>query len=148
MIQMHDLKSGDIVNVDLEGALVSGSVLEIDREGGQICVVTNDDQESWYAPAELFPIRVNKDELENLQFSTDIAPDPNTTAPITGDTVTYVRGPFSIEVHDPSNFEHLTLFYRNEAPRVFHHGLALHELQNHYLDMTKVHLVDRAELEE
>jgi hypothetical protein len=83
---------------------------------------------------------LDKDELTKLQF------EPETVAG--KDSVTYVRGPFSIEVQDPNSFDHLTLLYRNEAPRVFHEGLALHELQNHYLSMTKVHLVDRAELED
>ena len=140
MIPMHELKAGDIVQAEYEGALVPGSVVEFKRETGQVCVVTNDDQECWYETNELFPIPLNKETLENLQFMQDGGPDPD-------GSVTYIRGPFSIRVYDPSTFQNLTLMYRSEQPRKLHHGLALHELQNHYLDMTNVHLVDRADLE-
>jgi hypothetical protein len=140
MIPMHELKAGDLVRAEYEGAYVPGSVVEFDRENRQICVVTNDDQESWYASEELYPITVTKETLESLQFIQDGGPDPD-------GSVTYIRGPFSIKVYDPETFQHLTLMYRSEQPRKLHHGLAMHELQNHYLDMTNVHLVDRADLE-
>jgi hypothetical protein len=140
MIPMHELKAGDIVNAEFEGALFPGSVVEFDHGSHQVCVITNDDQESWFSPEDLFPITLTKETLENLQFRQDGAPAPD-------GSVTYVRGPFSIVIADPSVFQNLTLHYRSEAPRVLHHGLAMHELQNHYLDMTNVHLVDRADLE-
>jgi len=140
MIPIHNLKPGDIVNVDFDGTFTRGSVAEFDRENQQICVITNDDQESWYSPADLSPIILTKEDLEKLQFVP--------SAPFADGTITYVRGPFSIEVKDPNTLQEITLMYRNEAQRVFHHGLALHELQNHYLDMTNVHLIDRAALED
>lgn len=137
---MHSLKEGDIVDAQFEEVTARGSVIQFDRENNQVCVVTNDDQECWYAPADLYPIRLGKDELQRLGF----------TKKTDGDgAVTYVRGPFSIQVGgDPETLNELTLLYRNEAPRIFHHGLYLHELQNHYLDITNVHLVDRAALED
>jgi hypothetical protein len=142
MIHLNELKFGDIVNATFEGGTFSGSVLQIDRELRQVCVATNDDQESWYYPEALSPIPLTEDEVLSLQFR----PDPN-ASPASGG-ITYVKGPFSIEVKDPATFQELVLLYRNEAPRIFHHGLALHELQNHYLQMTKVHLVDRADIED
>jgi hypothetical protein len=141
MIPMHDLKEGDIIGAEYEGTLTRGSVIQLDRELNQVCVVTNDDQECWYAPADLYPIHLGQEELEKLGF-TAVADRPGNGA------VTYVRGPFSIEVRDPGTLNELTLLYRNEAPRVFHNGLNLHELQNHYLAITNVHLVDRAALED
>ncbi len=139
MIPIHDLKMGDLVNVDFDGTLTRGSVLQFDRENNQVCVATNDEQESWYAPSDLYPIHLDKTELENLQFVPTTAENGS---------VTYVRGPFSIVAKDSSSLEDITLLYRDEAHRVFHHGLALHELQNHYLDMTNVHLIDRGDLED
>ena len=150
---MHDLKEGDIVSTNFEGTLTRGSVIQLDREDHKVCVVTNDDQECWYAPQDLFPIDLGKEEMESLGFKAlDSGQAAGTEQAARADgepgAITYVRGPFSVEVHDPSSFKHLTLLYRSEAPRVFHHGLKLHELQNHYLDITKVHLVDRAALED
>ncbi|TDX00732.1 hypothetical protein [Dinghuibacter silviterrae] len=140
MIPMHELKAGDIVRAKYDGGSVPGSVVQFDRENNQVCVITNDDQECWYEPDELFPIPVDQKVLENLQFKPDGGPDPD-------GSITYLRGPFSIKVYDPGTFQHMTLQYRSEQPRKLHEGLALHELQNHYLSMTNVHLVDRAALE-
>lgn len=150
---MHDLKEGDIVGAEFEGTVTRGSVIQFDREDNKVCVVTNDDQECWYSPADLSPIRLGKEELEKLGFK-KIDPeeaahtDQASRSEEQKGTVTYERGPFSIEVRDPGSFNELTLLYRSEAPRVFHHGLNLHELQNHYLAITLVHLVDRAALED
>jgi hypothetical protein len=153
MIPMHDLKEGDIIDAEFEGTLARGSVIQLDREDHKVCVVTNDDQECWYEPTDLFPIRLGKEELEKLGFTAIDSEQAEYTEQASRSddekgAVTYVRGPFSIEVHDPSGFKELTLLYRSEAPRVFHHGLNLHELQNHYLAITNVHLVDRAALED
>jgi hypothetical protein len=141
MIPMNELKMGDIVKAAFDGGMSPGSVVQFDRENRQICVITNDDQECWYTAEELYPIPVGKDELENLQFHPQEDPAED-------GSVLYVRGPFSIQVGDPGHYQHLTLMYRNEPSRVLHHGVALHELQNHYLSMTNVHLVDRADLED
>lgn len=140
MIPMHELKSGDLVRADYEGQLVVGSVLEKNVETNEVLVVTNDDQECWYKPDELFPIALDKTMLESLQFVQDGGPDPD-------GSITWIRGPFSVRVYDPQTFQDMTLMYRSEQPRKLHGGLAVHELQNHYLGMTNVHLVDRADLE-
>ena len=137
---MHELKAGDLVRADFDGTFAVGSVLERNLETNEVLVVTNDDQECWYKPDDLFPITVNKEMLESLQFVPDGGPDPD-------GSVTWVRGPFSIRVYDPQTFQDMTLMYRSEQPRKLHGGLSVHELQNHYLSMTNVHLVDRADLE-
>ena len=137
---MHELKVGDIVNAAFDGGVAPGSVIELDRELQQICVITGDDQESWYRAEDLSPIPLDAKGLESLGFQLTGNPDPD-------GSVLYAKGPFSIRVFDPKTFQNLTLMYRSEANRVLHHGLAMHELQNHYLDMTNVHLVDRADLE-
>jgi hypothetical protein len=141
MIPMNALKEGDIVDTKFEETLARGSIVQFDKEFNQVCVVTNDDQECWYAPEDLYPIRLGREEVEKLGFKAEAGDGGN-------GTVVYVRGPFSIKVDDPESFNNLTLFYRNEPPRIFHHGLNLHELQNHYLAITLVHLVDRAALED
>jgi hypothetical protein len=141
MIHLNDLKAGDIVDASFEGGMARGQVSHFDLDTQEVCVVTNDDQECWYKPKELYPISLNPRELEELHF---------TSSPTAGGpegSLTYVRGPFSIRVEDPATFQEITLYYRSEPTRVFHHGLYLHELQNHYLQMTKVHLEHREELE-
>ena len=100
---MHQLKAGDIVNAEFEGALFPGSVVEFDHGSRQVCVITNDDQESWFSPEDLFPITLTKETFRKTYSSAQ-----DGTAPDAG-PVTYVRGPFSIKVADPSVFQNLTL---------------------------------------
>jgi hypothetical protein len=51
----------------------------------------------------------------------------------------FKKGPFRLIVHDPGNYTHIDIWYR-EDKRHFGHPLYVHELQNHYLQMTKVPL--------
>lgn len=131
MIPLHDLKEGDVVYAEYEGQDTRGIVKQIDRETHQVCVVTNDDQESWYAAEEVDPVALTAEELHLLQF------EP--TTPATDGTVDYIRGPFTIRLAAEGDFSHLTLLYRSEQPRVVH-DVAVHELQNHYMQMTNFHL--------
>ena len=54
MIKFHEVKSGDLVQVDYEGQRFEGEVLELDHEDKRVRVL-NGEQEFWYSPAYLFP---------------------------------------------------------------------------------------------
>jgi hypothetical protein len=57
----------------------------------------------------------------------------------TPEGVKFKKGPLRILVHDPGNYTNMEVWYREDR-RHFKHAIYLHELQNHYLDMTKVPL--------
>ena len=129
MIKISDLKAGDIVRVMYEGQEKEGVVTDTNREDNMACV-NNGVQEFWYAPEDLSPLPLTEDRLINtLGFEREEHPDG----------VKYKKGPFRVLVHDPGNYTDLEVWYR-EDHRHFKTPLYVHELQNHYLQMTKVHL--------
>lgn len=130
MIHLHDLKTGDLVLAQFEEQLREGKVLQVDRELGQACVLT--DQENWYEPAELFPIPLTTEQLVKLKFKKA----EETT--INGAAETYVRGPFTVTLHNGSD-PRTILHYRDETRNIAG-ALMVHELQNHYAGMTLFHL--------
>jgi hypothetical protein len=129
MLKFNELKPGDIVKVLDEGGVErEGIVIESRRDDKLVCV-DNGIQEFWYEITQLVPIPMTEEQLFKLGFERqDIEQGAK-----------YMRGPFRVLVKDPGNYTNLEIWYR-EDHRVFQHPLYVHELQNHYLDMTKVPL--------
>jgi hypothetical protein len=94
-----------------------------------VCI-DNGVQEFWYSPEDLTPIPLTEDRLVNtLGFEQEEHEDG----------VKYKRGPFRVLVFDPGTLSDMEIWYREDHRR-FRHPLFVHELQNHYLQMTKVPL--------
>ena len=129
MIKISDLKAGDIVRVQYEGEEREGVVTDTNREDNLVCV-DNGIQEFWYDPIDLDPLPLTEGRLINtLGFEKEV----------NSEGVKYKRGPFRVLVHDPGNYTDLEIWYREDHRR-FKNPLYVHELQNHYLQMTKVPL--------
>jgi hypothetical protein len=128
MVKITDLKPGDVVKVIDEEIERDGIVEEISREENMACI-NNGVQEFWYTPEEIIPVPLTEKQLLMLGFERED----------TEDGVKYLRGPFRVLVHDPGNYTNLEIWYREDR-RHFDHPLYVHELQNHYLQMTKVPL--------
>jgi len=129
MVKISELKEGDVVKVLFDGGEREGVVTDVSREENMACV-DNGVQEFWYPPEEIIPVPLTGEKLETiLGFEKEETPEG----------VKYKRGPFRVLVHDPGNYTHLEVWYR-EDHRTFHHAMYLHELQNHHLSMTKVPL--------
>jgi hypothetical protein len=128
MVKITDLKIGDVVKVIDEGIERDGIVEDISREENMACI-HNGVQEFWYTPEEIIPVPLTEKELLMLGFERQD----------TEDGVKYMKGPFRVLVHDPGNYTKLDIWYREDR-RHFEHPLYVHELQNHYLQMTKVPL--------
>lgn len=129
MVKLNELKPGDLMKVLDEGGVErEGVVMDVSRDEKLVCV-DNGIQEFWYEPAQLVPIPLSEAQLFKLGFERQ---DIETGAK-------YSRGPFRVLVKDPGNYTHLEIWYR-EDHRLFNHPLYVHELQNHYLQMTKVPL--------
>lgn len=123
MINFSELKVGDIVLAKFEEQLTEGSIVQIDVDNRQACVL-HGEQEIWYSPEDLFPIPLTEEQLIRLKFKkTDNG---------------YERGPFTVQLPNGSD-PHTVLHYRDET-RNIPGSLMVHQLQNHYQGMTLYHL--------
>jgi hypothetical protein len=129
MIKFNEIKVGDIVLVDNDGRHVEGEVTELNHEDKEICVRTSV-QEFWFTPDQLFPIPLDDEQLKKFHFEKVENPD---------NTVKYMRGPFRILLPQKGNFSVFEIWYREDR-RHLTHPVTVHELQNHYHQMTKVEL--------
>jgi hypothetical protein len=129
MIKFHEVKSGDLVQVDYEGQRFEGEVLELDHED-KLVRVLNGEQEFWYSPADLYPIPLDDEQLQKLQFTREQNGDKS---------IKYLRGPFRILLPEKDHFSDFEIWYREDR-RHINHPIGVHELQNYYHQMTKVGL--------
>jgi len=130
MIRMSELKPGDIVMAEYEGQRWEGVVKELNREDKEVCVETSV-QEFWFSPDDLYPIPVSDEQLLKMGFIRHVNEDGS---------VKYMRDSFRILIPQRNDFSHMEIWWR-EDHRYLHQHINMHELQNHYLQMTKVELV-------
>lgn len=131
MIKFSEIKMGDYVMAEYEGQLRRGEVTRLNGDEKQVCVET-DVQEFWYETEHLLPIDINDEELLKLNFSKEALPDG---------TVKYKKGSFRLVIPGKDNFSTVDMWYREDRrqhPNVHY----IHQLQNHYYQMTKVHLTN------
>ncbi len=91
-------------------------------------------QEFWYETEQLSPIALDEDQLMKLKFHKQENPDG---------TVKYMKGAFRMMLPAKGDFSHFELWYRDEHRHIMH-PLNVHHLQNHFYEMTKVHLNDES----
>ena len=129
MIQFHELRVGDIVLVDFEGQRTEGEVVG-KSEADRLVNVETKAQPFWYSPNDLYPIALDENQLMQFGFEKQVQPDGSTK---------YLHGPFRILVPQNGNFSNFEMWYREDR-RHIHQSLGVHQLQNHYHQMTKVDL--------
>ncbi len=129
MIKFHEIQPGDIIRAEYEGILTEGIVSDLNREDKEVCV-QNDVQEFWYTPDQLFPVPLDDNQLRKLHFEKHDNSDGS---------VKYMRGPFRILLPAKDEFSTFEIWYREDRRHMNHH-ISVHELQNHYYQMTKVEL--------
>ena len=134
MIKISDLKEGDLVMVDFEGTLMEGEVLEVNNGQKLANVLTNGQNEFWYAGEVLKPIPLSDAALKKINFTREDQSDGS---------VKYLKGAFRVHLDKPDDFSNIGFWYREDKRHV-NQSIALHQLQNYYLDMTKVHLTAEA----
>ena len=128
MVKLTDLKPGDIVRVMDDGTEREGVVIDIDRNDHLVCIDYGV-QEFWFPVDQVLSIPLTEEQLIKLGFEREE----------TGDGVKYMKGPFRLQSPNNGNFYPLEVWYREDR-RHFETPLMVHELQNHYLEMTKVPL--------
>jgi hypothetical protein len=131
MIKFNELKQGDYVMAQFEDRIVQGEVTELKRDQKLACI-KDGVQEFWFDGDHLQPIPLNDEQLINLGFQKNNNDDGS---------VKYSKGAFRILIHSANDFSEFEVWYR-EDKRHIKNPIGVHELQNHYLDMTKVHLTN------
>lgn len=130
MINLHELRTGDIVLAEYDGTRAEGEVIGIDREEKKVNIQTSV-QDFWYDSQDLYAIPLDEQQLVKFSFERHELPDG---------TVKYMRGPFRILLSKNGNFSQFEMWYREDRRHITH-PLSVHELQNHFHEMTKVDLV-------
>jgi hypothetical protein len=133
MIKFNELKIGDFVKGEYEGKMWKGEVTRLNGDEKQVCVET-DVQEFWFEQEHLYPIPLSDEELVKLNFSKHQNEDGS---------VKYLKGAFRLVIPKEGDFSAIEMWYREDKR---HHPNVhfVHQLQNHYHDMTKVHLTEEA----
>ena len=131
MIKFNELKAGDYVLAEYDGKITEGEVTRLNRDEKEICV--NDGvQEFWFKPEQLMPLPLNDEQLQKLNFQKEENGDGS---------VKYLKGAFRILIPHKDDFSNFEIWYRDEKRQILH-PISVHQLQNHYSDMTKVHLTN------
>ena len=128
MVKINQLKSGDLVMINDEGIVREGTVVDISHEDNQ-ALINNGVQEFWFSPEEMTAIPLDEQQLFKLGF---------TGEELVGG-MKYKKDSFRLVTPKKGDFSHVDMWWREDR-RSFFAPLAVHELQNLYLDMTKVHL--------
>lgn len=131
MIKFQDLKVGDYVLAQQDGTTWAGEVSNLNHDEKEICV-DNGVQGFWFKAEQLNPLPLDEQQLMELNFHKE---------EISDGSVKYKKGAFRIQIPKKDDFSHFEMWYRDEK-RVMIHPISVHQLQNHYLEMTKVHLTD------
>jgi hypothetical protein len=130
MINLHELRTGDIVLAEFEGQRSEGEVIGLDREERKANIQTSV-QDFWYDATDLYAIPLDEGQLMKFGFDKMELPDGS---------VKYMRGPFRLLLSEKGNFSHFEMWYREDR-RHLTHSLSIHQLQNQFHEMTKVDLV-------
>lgn len=128
MIRFNELKPGDLVIAEYDGQKWEGVVKELNKEDKEICVETSV-QEFWFTPEHLYPIPLTEQQLTSLGF----------VKSENGNGVKYMKDSFRIFLPVKDDFSNLEIWWREDR-RQLNQQISVHELQNHYYQMTKVEL--------
>lgn len=129
MLKVNDLKVSDLVMVSYDGHQKEGEVVDIDLGGSKACVLIGE-QEFWYDEKDLAPIALDESQLIKLGFTKQNNDDG---------TVKYMKGAFRVLLHHANDFSVFEMWYREDT-RLVRNPIHVHDFQNKYHEMTKVHL--------
>jgi hypothetical protein len=129
MIKFHELQVGDYVVAEYEGQKTEGEVINLNGDEKQVCILSGD-QEFWFETDHLYPITLDEAQLFKLGFQKHVNDDGS---------IKYSKGAFRVLLTTAENFNEFEMWYREDRRHIIHHP-TLHEFQNLYYQMTKVHL--------
>lgn len=133
MIKFNEIKMGDFLMGEFEGKMWEGEVINLNGDEKQVFLAT-EVQDFWFETEDLYPIPLSDAALRNLNFLREDMPDGS---------VKYKKGAFRMLIPKPDDFSSMDIWYRDDK-RINPAIQSIHQLQNHYLQMTKVHLTSEA----
>ena len=133
MIKFSELRKGDYVLAESDGQAWQGEGTDFNNDEKEIAV-NNGVQEFYFKSEDLYPIPLDEEQLLKMKFQKHVNDDGS---------IKYMKGAFRIQTPDQDNFSNFEIWYRDEK-RVIMQPIYLHQLQNHYEAMTKVHLTNQA----
>lgn len=128
MLKINNLKDGDIITVDDDGLMREGTVVKTSPAEHQ-ALVDNGIQEFWYDQEDMHAVPLDENQLTRLGF----------TGEDLDGGMKYKRDSFRVLLPEKGNFSKIEMWWREDR-RHFDFPLSVHQFQNLYLDMTKVHL--------
>ncbi|MBC7828650.1 MAG: hypothetical protein H7122_12940 [Chitinophagaceae bacterium] len=129
MIKFQELKPGDLVLAEFEGERVEGVVKALNREEKEVCIETAV-QEFWFTAEHLYAIPLTEPQLLTLGFVKHVNNDGS---------IKYMKDSFRLLIPQDGDFTNFEIWWREDR-RHISSPLFVHELQNHYYQMTKVEL--------
>lgn len=129
MIKFQELRAGDYVIADNDGDRRRGEVTRLNGDDKQVEVNTGA-QSFWYETNQLTALPITEQELYDLKFTKQVNPDG---------TLKYMKGAFRMLVPKEGDFSRMEIWYRDETRHITS-PINLHNLQNHFYEMTKVYL--------
>jgi hypothetical protein len=129
MIKFQEIQQGNYLLASNDGDTRQGEVTNLNKNEKQVCVNTGT-QDFWYPTNQLSAIPLNDDELTKLKFNKQQNEDG---------TVKYLKGAFRMLLNTADDFTKFEIWYRDEKRQVLQ-PIFVHQLQNHFYEMTKVHL--------
>jgi hypothetical protein len=133
MIQFHEIKVGDYLIADNDGDKKQGEVTNLNSNEKQVCVDTGA-QEFWYETEQLSAIPLDDEQVTKLKFHKEENGDGQ---------VKYMKGAFRMMLNSRNDFSKFEIWYREEQRHILQ-PINVHQLQNHFYEMTKVHLNDES----
>ncbi len=131
MIKFKDIQVGDYLMADNDGDILQGEVTNLNGDEKQVCVDTGT-QEFWFETNQLSPIPLDEQQLLNFKFQKEEHADG---------TVKYMKGAFRLLILSKDDFSKMEIWYRDERRHIME-PINVHQLQNHFHQMTKVPLND------
>ena len=129
MIKFKDIRVGDYLMADNDGDIMQGEVVDLNGDEKQVCVDTGT-QEFWFETNQLKPIPLDEDQLSRFKFRKEENADGS---------VKYLKGAFRILLSNKGDFSKMDIWYRDELRHIMQ-PISVHQLQNHFYEMTKVPL--------
>lgn len=114
---------------NFDGQVHQGEVTQLQKDQ-KLALINAGTQEFWHSMSDLHPIPVDDEQLTKLRFHKQQNEDGS---------VKYMKGAFRLLVPAAGDFSRMEIWYRDERRHIMQ-PLFLHNLQNHFYDMTKVHL--------
>lgn len=130
MIKFSEMKQGNRIEVCQEGVWQMGTVGRANADDGGQIEITTGVQTAWYQASDIRAIALEEAPLMALGFEKEVQESGN---------IKYKFGAFRVLIGPTKRFADFLMWYREEKSHITY-NMTLHQFQNRYAEMTKVHL--------